>query len=267
MAQINVLFDVTGVAVATVDSLIQTFNASTITQTGLSVTQLTGSLTTLFPGTALASNVLNLGLNAATLDGSSLTLGQALGAASAITSGYAAALALAGISAPILVPVGFTLTVGSFVYNLYEAYQKNKQSADINDNYRRGLAPPAPRDPLAIDLAGNGIETVGITTTPILFDHNADGIRTGTGWIKATDAWLVLDRDGNGTIDSGRELFGVDTVLSGRPGIDAVYAATGFQALAGLNQNGDGLFNAADAAFIQGGSQFASVGGFLSNCS
>jgi hypothetical protein len=138
---------------------------------------------------------------------------------------------------------------------------------ETNDNYRRGLAPPAPRDPLAIDLAGNGIETVGITTTPILFDHNADGIRTGTGWIKATDAWLVLDRDGNGTIDSGRELFGVDTVLSGRPGIDAVYATTGFQALAALNSNGDTVFSAADAAFSQGGSQFASVGGFLSNCS
>jgi hypothetical protein len=138
---------------------------------------------------------------------------------------------------------------------------------ESNDKYRTGLAPPAYRDPLAIDLAGNGIETVGITTTPILFDHNADGIRTGTGWIKATDAWLVLDRDGNGTIDSGRELFGVDTVLSGRPGIDAVYATTGFQALAALNSNGDTVFNAADAAFIQGGSQFASVGGFLSNCS
>lgn len=51
-----------------------------------------------------------------------------------------------------------------------------------------------PRDPLAIDLDGDGIETVGVGTNPILFDHNADGIRTGTGWVTGDDAWLALDR-------------------------------------------------------------------------
>jgi hypothetical protein len=122
---------------------------------------------------------------------------------------------------------------------------------DINTNFRNALPPPARRDPLAIDLDGDGIETVGIAATPILFDHNADGIRTGTGWVKADDAWLVLDRDGNGLIDSGRELFGVDTLLSGTPGVNAVYASTGFAALAALNSNGDGVFNSSDAAFTQ----------------
>src|SRR5690606_28379415 len=40
---------------------------------------------------------------------------------------------------------------------------------------------PPRRDPLAIDLDGDGIETRGIGETPITFDHNADGVRTGTG--------------------------------------------------------------------------------------
>ena len=111
--------------------------------------------------------------------------------------------------------------------------------------------PPVRRDPLAIDLDGDGIETVGITATPVLFDHNADGIKTGTGWLKADDAWLALDRDGNGTIDSGSELFGADTVLSGTPGVDAVYASTGFQALQTLDSNHDNVFDANDAAFTQ----------------
>jgi hypothetical protein len=111
--------------------------------------------------------------------------------------------------------------------------------------------PPA-RDPLAIDLDGDGIETSGVApTNPILFDHNADSIRTGTGWLRPDDAWLVLDRDGNGTIDSGRELFGVDTVLAGTPGVDATYASSGFEALRALDANADGSFNAQDAAFTQ----------------
>jgi hypothetical protein len=122
-----------------------------------------------------------------------------------------------------------------------------------NTCYRTSVAtrPPTARDPLAIDLDGDGIETVGITGTPVLFDHNADNIKTGTGWVRPDDAWLVLDRNNNGLIDSGRELFGVDTVLSGTPGLDAVYASTGFEALKTLDSNGDNLFNAADAAFTQ----------------
>ena len=64
-------------------------------------------------------------------------------------------------------------------------------------------------DPLTLDLDNDGLETIGINTTnPILFDHDGDGIKAATGWVKSDDAFLVLDRNGNGVIDSGRELFG-----------------------------------------------------------
>ncbi|MDY0012327.1 MAG: hypothetical protein RBS40_05470 [Rhodocyclaceae bacterium] len=102
-----------------------------------------------------------------------------------------------------------------------------------------------PRDPLALDLDGDGIETVGADGA-ILFDHDGDGIRTGTGWVKGDDAFLVLDRNANGTIDSGAELFGVDTVLA-----NGAKAANGFAALKDLDSNGDNLFTAADARFAQ----------------
>ena len=100
-------------------------------------------------------------------------------------------------------------------------------------------------DPLALDLDGDGLETTGIASTnTTLFDHDGDGVRTGTGWVKGDDALLVLDRNGNGIIDSGRELFGVDTLLA-----NGQKAANGFAALADLDSNHDGLFSAADDQF------------------
>jgi Ca2+-binding RTX toxin-like protein len=128
--------------------------------------------------------------------------------------------------------------------------------AEVDPQGNRGYVTGArtvrlPRDPLAIDLDGDGIETIGLGANPTLFDHNADGIRTGTGWVTGDDAWLVLDRNASGTIDSGRELFGVDTLLSGTPGVDAVYASTGFEALRTLDANADNVFNAQDSAFTQ----------------
>ena len=100
------------------------------------------------------------------------------------------------------------------------------------------------RAPLALDLDGDGLETTGITASPTLFDHDGDGIKTGTGWLKGDDAFLALDRNGNGTIDNGGELFGVDTTLT-----NGQKATNGFAALADLDSNHDGQFSNADAQF------------------
>lgn len=122
--------------------------------------------------------------------------------------------------------------------------------------FTTAITPPR-RDPLAIDLDRDGIETQGFTANaPVFFDHNGDGVRTGTGWLKPDDAWLVLDRNGNGQIDSGRELFGNDTLVT-VAGLTRT-AASGFEALSGLDTGngtagsagwGDGVFDARDAAF------------------
>ncbi|AJI53797.1 hemolysin-type calcium-binding region domain protein [Francisella philomiragia] len=99
------------------------------------------------------------------------------------------------------------------------------------------------RDPLTLDLDGDGIETVSADGS-VLFDSNADGVKRGTGWVGADDGLLVRDIDGSGTIDNGQELFGDATVKS-----DGSIATDGFDALSDLDSNSDGVFDANDAAF------------------
>ncbi|MGC5833836.1 hypothetical protein LDP08_25175, partial [Ralstonia pseudosolanacearum] len=107
-----------------------------------------------------------------------------------------------------------------------------------------GTTPPR-RDPLVLDLDGDGIETTTTRDgTVILFDHDGDGVKTGTGWVKPDDGWLVLDRNGNGAIDSGRELFGVDTLKS-----NGQFATDGFDALRDVNADKDGKIDASDSVF------------------
>jgi len=62
-------------------------------------------------------------------------------------------------------------------------------------------------------------------------------------WPTAATPWLVLDRNGNGRIDDGSELFGSATRLT-----DARTATNGFEALAELDGNHDGVVDAADGA-------------------
>ena len=72
------------------------------------------------------------------------------------------------------------------------------------------------------------------------------GACSSTDWPTAATPWLVLDRDGNGRIEGGEELFGSGTKLeSGRK------AEQGFEALAELDDNHDGRIDHQDAAYTR----------------
>ncbi|WP_240488032.1 hypothetical protein, partial [Acinetobacter baumannii] len=69
-------------------------------------------------------------------------------------------------------------------------------------------------DPVVLDLDGDGIETIAANKwAGVLFDHDNDGIRTSTGWVGSDDGILVLDRNGDGVINDGSELFGDSVTL------------------------------------------------------
>jgi hypothetical protein len=92
-------------------------------------------------------------------------------------------------------------------------------------------------DPLVFDLDGNGVD---LTTAEngVFFDMDGDGARDKTAWVSGGDALLALDRNGNGQIDDGRELFGEQNG-----------AADGFAELARFDQDGSGTIDAKDAVF------------------
>jgi hypothetical protein len=106
--------------------------------------------------------------------------------------------------------------------------------------------------PILIDLAGDGFALTNVAGGA-LFPIGPTNVRYRVAWTEESsdDAWLVLDRNGNGTIDNGEELFGNYTP---QPAPPPGQARNGYLALAVFDDvseggNRDGRITAADAIY------------------
>jgi len=114
-----------------------------------------------------------------------------------------------------------------------------------------------PLSPIVIDTRGDGYSLTS-ADDGVTFDLDANGrVIEKIAWTEpqSDDGWLVLDRDGNGRIDSGAELFGSRTPAYAN-GSEPV-AANGFEALSfteGPDYGGgipDGVIDSRDAVYAR----------------
>ncbi|WP_026224806.1 hypothetical protein [Methyloversatilis thermotolerans] len=103
-------------------------------------------------------------------------------------------------------------------------------SMSTSDTLREGNA--RLKDPLMLDFAG---PASALSDQRFAFDLDADGVKDAVP-LPSGRGMLAFDRNGNGRVDDGRELFGP---LSG----------DGFAELAALDDDGNGWLDEADAAF------------------
>ena len=93
-------------------------------------------------------------------------------------------------------------------------------------------------DPIVVDLDADGIELTTIEDG-VNFNFWNNGRSQAISWVQPDDGFLALDRNGNGMIDNGSELFG-------NVGDEIGDYADGFEALSHLDTNNNTMIDDGD---------------------
>ncbi|WP_299587786.1 calcium-binding protein [uncultured Microbulbifer sp.] len=101
-----------------------------------------------------------------------------------------------------------------------------------------GSGSSIPRDPLVLDLNGDGVGLTALAGSNAYFDLNGDGFATLTSWLSSDDGFLALDRNLDGQINDITELFGSPE-------------RTGYEELGDLDSNADGIIDINDERYSE----------------
>ncbi|MDL2259129.1 hypothetical protein LJC42_08315, partial [Eubacteriales bacterium OttesenSCG-928-K08] len=150
---------------------------------------------------------------------------------------------LVGFGAAVGGPIGALLggiVAGAISYGL-TSYVGRKLYEDV---VRVFMNAGSVTSPIVLDLNGNGYDLLSLANGTY-FDLDNEGGTEKTGWVQGTDGLLVLDRNEDRIINNGGELFGDNTILA-----NGQKAISGFQALAELDSNQDGVIDENDDAYF-----------------
>lgn len=128
---------------------------------------------------------------------------------------------------------GFVQTADgkSIAFDLQFAMQRS-YTEETNVSVRMGNA-VRKKDPLVINFSGNAAE---LTDTRFKFDLDADGKLDNINFVRQGSGFLVFDRNRDGKVNDGSELFGPAT-------------GNGFNELALLDADANGWIDENDAAY------------------
>jgi hypothetical protein len=155
---------------------------------------------------------------------------------------------------PILVPAGLTQSAALVVISR----TPQEACADLGFDYYWNGADCVftPGSPIIIDTSGEGYHLTSVEDG-VLFDLDGDGQVEQVSWTRpdAENAFLAFDRNGNGVIDDGTELFGSYTPAY-PTGDTTITAPNGFEALRfaegpsyGATMPADGIIDARDPMY------------------
>jgi len=172
-----------------------------------------------------------------------ITLGVA---ATALVVAAAGVYLGAGVVSPLMEQFydGTFFDPGSYLQHVWDAFAGGRAYGDTPPGkFEKAGEESLLSDPLLLDLNGDGIKTTDLSPG-VFLDHDNNGFAELTSWVDANDGVLVVDKNGNGIIENGNEVFGNNSILA-----NGQIAADGYASLADYDTNHDGVVNSSDANF------------------
>lgn len=128
---------------------------------------------------------------------------------------------------------GHVLTADGETIDFNLNLQMNRQFHTQNQQFRE--AGFVLKDPLVVNFGGT---PASLTLEKTAFDIDADGQKEAVSFLQSGSGFLALDRDGDGIINNGSELFGTRS-------------GNGFADLAAYDNDGNGWIDENDAVFAK----------------